>query len=72
MKIQIKNELSPENPNISWAAKGLFFHLKFHRENSDLNISKLTKSYTGTQRGNGRNAIKKLLVELKFAGFINY
>lgn len=56
-----------EDPNISWAAKGLWAYLMSRPDNWEVNVQHLAKIYSG--RGGGEEAIWAILKELIKNGY---
>lgn len=59
-----------ENPNLSWAAKGLLSYLISRPDNWRVSVSHLSKIYNG--KGGGEKAIYTILKELKEQGYCEY
>jgi len=61
-----------ENPNISWAAKGLLGYLLSRSKTWKLHTWQLSRFYEGKKKGGGEKAVLSLIKELKNAGYITY
>ncbi len=67
----ISNE-SVEESRLSWAAKGLLCYIISRPSNWCVYVSHLSKIYTGNSKGNGRDAIRSMLNELKDCGYLRF
>lgn len=61
-----------EDPNISWAAKGLLGYIVSRPQNWHVYAKQLSKVYKGEKKGNGLDATWNLLKELRNTGYIVY
>lgn len=61
-----------EDPNLSWAAKGLLAYILSRSKDWQVHLWQLASIYSGTSRGNGRDAIWALIRELRDEGYIKY
>lgn len=61
-----------ENQNLSWEAKGLLCYILSRPSDWKVHTWQLAEIYQGKKKGNGRDSIKKIVRELKDAGYINY
>lgn len=61
-----------EDPNLSWAAKGLLVYLISRGPNWKIHVWQLAKVYQGEAKGNSRDAVRNLLKELRDAGYVRY
>lgn len=59
-----------ENPNLSWGAKGLLWYMISRESTFEIHSWHLSKVYTGKVRGNGIEATRSMLDELKNEGYI--
>lgn len=63
---------TPEDPNLSWAAKGLLWYILSRPKNWTVYAWQLAKIYQGNARGGGIKAIWGLLRELRDAGYVKF
>lgn len=59
-----------EDPELSWAAKGLLTYLLSRPDNWKISVEHLAKIYCGDARGNGEKAIRSIVKELIKLGYI--
>lgn len=64
--------MAAEDPNLSWAAKGLLWYLCSRPLDWKVYVSQLVKVYEGQKKGGGRDAVKSALAELKENGYMTY
>jgi hypothetical protein len=67
----ISNE-SMEDPNISFAAKGLLSYILTRPTDWCVYVNQLASIYSGDKRGNGRDAIYSMINELKERGYVRF
>lgn len=65
------NKQPLNDPNISWAAKGLWAFLISKPDDWEISVSHLSYVYLGKKKGNGRDGIRELLRELKENGYVS-
>lgn len=64
---------TPEDPNLSWAAKGLLWYLLSRDPDWSIHVWQLVEIYQGPKgKVGGRAAIQELLVELRKNGYVQY
>lgn len=63
---------TPEDANLSWAAKGLLWYILSRPHDWSIHTWQLSKIYTGEKKGNKKDAIQEILRELRDAGYIKY
>lgn len=68
----ITSNTTPADPNLSWAAKGLLWYILSRDPNWQVHVWQLAKIYIGNQKGGKRDAIQKLIKELRDAGYVKY
>ena len=68
----VTSNRTPENPNLSFAAKGLLWYLISREPGWKVKTWHLAEIYTGDKKGNGIEAVRSMIDELKAAGFIVY
>jgi hypothetical protein len=61
-----------EDPNLSFAAKGLLGYILSRPQNWEIKTWQLAKVYMGSKKGNGVDAIEVLMQELKEQGYLVY
>lgn len=61
-----------QDPLLSWEAKGLLSYLLSLPDDWELKVSQLINHYQGKKRGNGRDGIRTILVELKEKGYVQF
>lgn len=61
-----------ENANISWAAKGLMGFILSRPKNWKVLVWQLSEIYIGGKKGNKRDGIRSMLIELRDAGYVIY
>lgn len=68
----ITSNKTPEDPRLSWAAKGLLWYVLSRSHDWKIFTAQLAEIYQGKDRGNGYDAIKKIVKELRTAGYVKY
>lgn len=63
---------TPEDPRLSWAAKGLLWYILTREKSWKVYVWQLAKIYAGDRKGNKKDAIQEMLRELRAAGYVNY
>lgn len=63
---------TPEDPNLTWGAKGLLWYLLTREHNWVTHVWQLQKVYAGNKRGNSRDAVRGFLKELKDNEYVTY
>jgi hypothetical protein len=63
---------TPEDPNLTWAAKGLLWYLLSRDKNWTVHVWQLAKIYEGGKKGGKKDAIQELLKELRLSGYVEY
>tara|TARA_R110002126_G_scaffold55740_2_gene149469 strand:- start:1989 stop:2822 length:834 start_codon:yes stop_codon:yes gene_type:complete len=63
---------TPEDPNLSWGAKGLLWYILSRPPGWKVQTWQLSNIFTGKKRGNGKPAINEFINELKDAGYLVY
>jgi hypothetical protein len=63
---------SASDSRLSFAARGLLWYLVSRPSNWKIHRSQLAKQYTGKERGNGRDAVDKMMRELIRYGYVVY
>jgi len=61
-----------ENPNLSYAAKGLLWYMLSRESTFEIHTWHLSKIYIGKKRGNSRDAVQILLKELQEQGYLTH
>lgn len=61
-----------QDPNLSWSAKGLLCFMVSNRKDWKIHVWHLAKIYKGDERGNSRDAVKRMLMELREQGYVKY
>lgn len=65
------NREAINDPQVSWAAKGLWTFLISKPDNWQVSVAHLSSVYGGKKRGNGRDGVRELLRELKEEGYVS-
>lgn len=68
----ITSNATPEDPRLSWAAKGLLWYVLSRSHDWKIFTAQLAEIYQGKERGNGYDAIKRIVKELRNAGYVKY
>lgn len=68
----ITSNLTPKDENLSWAAKGVLWYILSQSKNWKVHTWQLADIYDGDKRGNGLDAIKSIIKELRAHGYIDY
>lgn len=68
----VTSNLVPEDPNLSWAAKGLLWYLLSRPADWSVHTHQLANIFGGSTRGCGKEAVLSMIKELKENGYILY
>jgi hypothetical protein len=71
-KFTITANATAEDPNLSWAAKGLLWYIISRPLTWELHYWQLETVYKGNRRGGGRDAVRNCLKELREAGYMKH
>lgn len=63
---------TPEDPNLSWAAKGLLWYLLSRSPDWSIHVWQLAEIYQGSKKGGKKDAIQEILKELRQSGYVKY
>ena len=63
---------TPADTSLSWAAKGLLWYLVSQTSDWVCRTDEIAKIYNGNSRGNGQDAIKSIMRELRDARYVIY
>jgi hypothetical protein len=69
----ITSNATAEDSRLSWAAKGLLWYILSRPKNWKIYLNQLAEVYEGSrERGNGKDAVRSLINELKDVGYVQY
>lgn len=63
---------TPEDPNLSWGAKGLLWYLLSRTPGWNTKLWHLATVFKGSGKGNGYDAVKKMMKELRDNDYVEY